>query len=238
MSSVVEEATANGRDGGGRGDADRLRWRIEQDLRAGRWQPGERMPTERAFSEQYGVARNTVRRALQALEAQALLMRRVGRGTFRSVAAAPGPGFVMDGGALSPSDVVECRLLFEPEMAPLAVARATAAELAQMERCLDAAEAAVDIPQFERWDAALHDLIAEATHNRSIVAIARSLAQVRLAAEWGQLKQRSMTPQHRSAIERQHRAIVHALRDRDREQARTQMRDHILYVRSYMFGDP
>ena len=127
--------------------------------------------------------------------------------------------------------------MFEPEMAPLAVARATAADLQQMDTCLDAAEAAQTIPEFERWDAAFHDVIAEATHNKSVVAIGRSLARVRLAAEWGQLKQRSMTPTHRAAIEQQHRAIVGALRDRDRDQARAELRSHILYVRSYMFGD-
>jgi DNA-binding FadR family transcriptional regulator len=238
MSSVLSEPVLEGSESGERGDADRLRRLIERDLLADRWRPGERMPTEREFSEQYGVARNTVRRALQALEAEKLLHRFVGRGTFRAERSTPAPAtFSMDGASLSPLDVVECRLMFEPEMAPLVVARATTSELEQMEVCLRASAVAADVPAFERCDAALHDLIASATHNQTVVAIARGLAQVRLNAEWGQLKERSMTPVHRSELESQHRAIVRAFRDRNREQARLQMRLHILYVKSYMFGE-
>ena len=47
-----------------------LRETIERELRDDRWQPGERLPTERALAERYGVARNTVRRALEALEGE------------------------------------------------------------------------------------------------------------------------------------------------------------------------
>jgi DNA-binding FadR family transcriptional regulator len=220
-----------------RGDAERVRAIVARDLRAGRWREGDKLPTERELGAQYGVARNTVRRALQSLEAEALIVRHVGRGTFRAIGTTAPDPFAVDPESLSPADVVECRLIFEPELATLAVARATAADFEQMEVCLRGADAAPDAAGFEHWDARLHDAIATATRNHTVVAMARALAQVRLNAEWGKLKARGMTAERKSALQEQHRAIVAALRQRDREEARALLRTHILYVRAYMFGE-
>ncbi|WP_165422942.1 GntR family transcriptional regulator [Ktedonosporobacter rubrisoli] len=60
----------------------RLRDRLATDLAAGRWEPGSRLPSERALSEQYGCSRLTVRQALSELEEAGLLIRRRGSGTF------------------------------------------------------------------------------------------------------------------------------------------------------------
>ena len=220
-----------------RGDAERLRLNFATELRSGRWQEGEKLPTERELGARYGVARNTVRRALQALEAESLIVRHVGRGTFLAPAQrAPDP-FEVDPEALSPADVVECRLIFEPELAALVVARATAADFDRLEECVRGADEAGDAAAFEHWDGRLHDAIATATRNHSVIAMARALARVRLNAEWGKLKARSMTAERKAALQAQHRAIVAALRHRDRDEARGLLRAHILYVRTYMFGE-
>jgi len=51
-------------------------------IRAGEFEPHQRLPSERELSEQYGVSRMTVRQALQALVRDGLLYTRVGKGTF------------------------------------------------------------------------------------------------------------------------------------------------------------
>ncbi|MBP0446958.1 FadR family transcriptional regulator [Roseomonas sp. SSH11] len=204
------------------------------EMRAGRWAVGEKLPTERELGQRYGVARNTVRRALDALEAQGLLHRHVGRGTFRSAPPTAAPAAEE---ALSPSDVVECRLLLEPEMISLAVARATQADIARMDECLRGTDAAADLAAFEHWDAALHDAFALGTHNGAVIAMSRSLARVRERTDWGQLKARGNTAEHRSTLQAQHHAMVAAVRQRDRAEARRVMREHILFVQDYMFGD-
>lgn len=58
--------------------ADSLLDRIE----SGRLLPGDRLPPERELSEGLGVNRLTLRRALQVLESQGLLIRRQGSGTY------------------------------------------------------------------------------------------------------------------------------------------------------------
>jgi GntR family transcriptional regulator len=72
----------------GRGDGIALHHRIATLLKdavaSGRYRPGDRLPTEGELVTQHGVSRVTVRRALQSLEQQGLIRRRVGDGTFVS----------------------------------------------------------------------------------------------------------------------------------------------------------
>ncbi|MSP29279.1 MAG: phosphonate metabolism transcriptional regulator PhnF [Acetobacteraceae bacterium] len=55
---------------------------LERDIAAGRYAPGERLPTEAAFAARFGVNRHTIRRALEELSRAGLLRVEQGRGTF------------------------------------------------------------------------------------------------------------------------------------------------------------
>jgi DNA-binding FadR family transcriptional regulator len=225
---------------GRRGDAGRLRLMLEKEIRSARWQKGERLPTERALCARYGVARNTLRRALQSLEEKKLIIRHVGRGTFKSTAAIPEATEVLDLDRIesfSPADVMECRLILEPGLLRHVVARATKADLDCMAECLRRGEEATSLAEFEHWDTELHDAIAAATHNNIMISMYRSLAKVRQQARWGVLKARTMTPERMAKLQEQHAGIVAALRNRDQAQAHTLLRKHLLQVRAYMFGE-
>lgn len=51
-------------------------------LAAGEWRPGAALPSETALAQEYGVSQGTLRKALNALEAERLVERRQGKGTF------------------------------------------------------------------------------------------------------------------------------------------------------------
>jgi GntR family transcriptional regulator len=55
---------------------------IEADIDAGRLAPDTRLPSEIELSEQYGVARVTVRRAIEQLRERGKVVTVHGRGTF------------------------------------------------------------------------------------------------------------------------------------------------------------
>jgi GntR family histidine utilization transcriptional repressor len=55
---------------------------IHQGIADGGWQPGVRLPSERELVQQFGCARMTVHRALRELEAEGLIERRQGSGSY------------------------------------------------------------------------------------------------------------------------------------------------------------
>jgi GntR family transcriptional regulator len=55
---------------------------LEKSLEAGEWRPGEPIPSEIELARRFGVAQGTVRKAIEALAADNLVVRRQGKGTF------------------------------------------------------------------------------------------------------------------------------------------------------------
>lgn len=55
---------------------------LTQSLQNGEWKPGEGIPSETELAARYGVSQGTVRKAIDELAAENLVVRRQGRGTF------------------------------------------------------------------------------------------------------------------------------------------------------------
>ncbi|WP_280153772.1 histidine utilization repressor [Piscinibacter sp. XHJ-5] len=55
---------------------------IQRRIAEGGWQPGVRLPSERELVQEFGCARMTVHRALRELEAEGLIERRQGSGSY------------------------------------------------------------------------------------------------------------------------------------------------------------
>lgn len=55
---------------------------ITRGLQAGDWKPGEAIPSETELAGRFGVSQGTVRKAIDELATENLLVRRQGRGTF------------------------------------------------------------------------------------------------------------------------------------------------------------
>ena len=55
---------------------------ILQSLQSGEWRPGEAIPSENDLAARYRVSQGTVRKAIDELAAENLLLRRQGKGTF------------------------------------------------------------------------------------------------------------------------------------------------------------
>lgn len=63
---------------------------LRQRIRSQQWAPGTQIPTLTALEREFGVARVTLRQALSLLEAEGLIWRRRGRGTFVTEKAGAG----------------------------------------------------------------------------------------------------------------------------------------------------
>ncbi|MGZ8262879.1 MAG: FadR/GntR family transcriptional regulator [Burkholderiales bacterium] len=199
--------------------------------------PGAKLPTERELAKRFSVPRHAVRRMLAELEAEGSITRHVGRGTFLA-GTVPLPGDLPTRSAMhtSPAELMEARLRIEPALAELIVTNATAADFKHMEMCLEKAERAATLDEFELWDAALHHALAAATHNRFVVRVLEMVATVREQSEWGKLKDRIVTPERRVDYQREHREIVRALKERDADRARHCILAHLQHARRNLFG--
>jgi DNA-binding FadR family transcriptional regulator len=216
-----------------------LRETIFDKLRTRAWRAGHRIPTERALSEQFGLSRSTVRRVLLDFKRKRLITQTVGSGTYVAEQVHEALAELTPSGgasAVSPAELMAARLVLEPALMEMAIGNATAADFDRMDDCNHHAENAATLEEFEHWDAALHEAIAEAAHNNFISGIFRLMNDVRSQAEWGVLKRRSATPERRLEYQREHRALVDALRQRDADRARTLCLQHLLHVRTNMLG--
>ncbi|MDP1902330.1 MAG: FCD domain-containing protein [Rubrivivax sp.] len=216
-----------------------LRETILEKLRSRVWRAGQRIPTERALSEEFGLSRSTVRRVLMDFKRRRLITQTVGSGTYVAeqvhealAELAPAAG----AHTVSPAELMTARLVLEPALVDMVIGNATAADFERMDECNRQAEASTTLEQFERWDAALHEAIAEAAHNGFISGVFRLMNDVRSQSEWGVLKRRSATPERRLEYQQEHRALVAALKQRDAAQARALCMAHLVHVRTNMLG--
>lgn len=196
-----------------------------------------RLPTERRLAADFGVSRTTVRRALSLLEADGLLSREVGRGTFirDSAPATPMTG-VGDLTNISPADVMAVRSLLEPAAMPIVVTRATAQDFLEIDRCLERGDAAETYADFEIWDMAFHRAIIQASHNPLLVRLYAEVDSARHTQLFGELKRRHDSAAKRARYQAQHRAVAEAARSRDADEAVMAMRAHLSDVTTSLFG--
>lgn len=213
---------------------------VRKRVADGTWPGGYRLPAERDLVEQFGIARNTLRKVMDQLEQEGLITRHVGRGTFVADSAEPAPSgaesLLQRIHGASPAEVMELRLLIEPQFVELACVRASGRDLQQITHCLDESEKAGTILDFEYWDGMLHQAILAAAHNTLLTDLYEAINGVRRQPEWESLKQRSVTPERLARYREQHRDLVNALRRRDAQAASTAVKQHLLEVRNGMIG--
>ncbi len=224
--------------------ATRLAARAERQLRdwieSGRWAVGGQLPSERDLAAECGVARNTLRQALDRLAAAGWVRREERRGSFVARAPATAAEGSVDLASrivrASPEDLMELRLTMEPGVAALAATRASDAALAEIEEVLTASRAAIGQPAYEEWDARLHLAIFLATRNPLLIDYCRAINAARMRPRWHRLKQRLLSAATHTGYDREHRAIVQALAERDAEAARRAMHRHLARVREHLSG--
>lgn len=133
--------------------------------------PGDKMPTEPALMETLNVSRSTLREAVRALSARNILEVRQGAGTFIAkrcgVPQDPlGLTFIYEDDRLA-IDLLDVRLMIEPQTALLAALHATEEQCRTLLAQCDLVEGLIRASEnYEKEDAALHMMIAEASGNR------------------------------------------------------------------------
>jgi DNA-binding FadR family transcriptional regulator len=205
---------------------------ISSRIRQASLKPGDKLPTESAIMEQYGVSRTVVREAISHLQASGLVQTRHGIGTFVIEPQQTGLGIGADS-IVTVRDVLailELRISMETEAAWLAASRRTEEQVAElgealgdMQRALQQGSTSVEA------DMRFHHLIAEATGNRYFVEILGQLGSTIIP------RARLNTPgldlnrpaDYLERVNREHEDIYKAILRKDPEAARAAMRTHL-----------
>lgn len=187
-----------------------------------------RLPTERELAAEFGAGRRSVRRALDQLEAEGLVWRKQGKGTF--VGQPPDPTEELAAKIVSevdPLTAMEARLCIEPALADLCARRATADDVTKLRQLADRTHDAGGSEAAELWDGALHRAIARIAGNRVMLTAFTLIDEVRMGEEWQRKRHRARTPEARAAYDAQHSRIIDAIDARDGAAAAEAMRDHL-----------
>lgn len=205
---------------------------LQRAIETGAYSEGERLPPERQLAETFNTARSTVRRALDKLEKEGLVSRRLGSGTFVGSPSETTKKPVDFIGALSPLELIDARVAVEPFTARLAAQHADGQTIEELETLLASAEATSDQDAFAKWDGEFHLLLARASGNPFLIHVFRQINHVRLNAKWGAMKEDVLTPEAIAEYNRQHRSILDAIELRDALLAQKRMIEHLDSARS------
>jgi len=141
---------------------------LREQITAGVWAIGDRIPTEAELAQLTGTSRNTVREAVQSLVHAGLLERRQGSGTYVLASSELAGAVSRRVAGAHAQHVLEVRRTLEVGAAQLAARRRTDDDVAQMRDLLEQrnlALAAGRIDEALTVDAALHRAIGHAAHN-------------------------------------------------------------------------
>jgi GntR family transcriptional regulator, transcriptional repressor for pyruvate dehydrogenase complex len=205
---------------------------VEGSILKGQLKPGDQLPAERDLAQRFGVSRTAVREAVKTLREKGLVEAYSGRGTFvtngTSQAIRQSLDLMIrinqqDGSA----NLVELRLVLEPEIAGLAASKIDDQLLATMREAVAIMDRSLRDPDaFVEADLDFHLALAEAVGNPLILSLLDSI--VGLLRE-----QRSRIFNVDGGPERgqfHHKRILAAIERRDPEAAREAMRAHLHQV--------
>ena len=202
---------------------------IRDLVESGRFQPGEKLPTEKELCQRLNVGRGTVREAFRLLQARGYVELRPGRGAF---VAEPAPLDEM--GAIEwlvrneqqLHDAIEIRRALEPMAARRMAERWNAADIAALEALhadFLAAVADDDVSRIAELDERFHSAIMDGSGNHLLVSILQQVNQ-----EIKAFRARTFrVPQNiRNAVE-PHASILDTIRRGDADAAEAAMRAHL-----------
>jgi GntR family transcriptional regulator, transcriptional repressor for pyruvate dehydrogenase complex len=205
--------------------------------------PGDKLPSERELTAQFGVGRISVREALRMLEQAGLILIKQGSGGGAYVRAADTSAVsesvfdLVSRSDISLEDLTEVRLAVEKQILQSAFEKITPDDMELLQESIKELETVIgkktreDIPvYFELTN--FHVIIARATRNPVFEIILKVLMNVTVKVINLQLTNVERLKRHLSF----HKAIYNAIKDRDLDRAIKKTEEHMLQV-AHQYSD-
>lgn len=204
---------------------------LEQEIQKGNWRPGDKLPSEAALSQKFGVSRAVVREALSRLKYEGLLDSQQGKGII-VVGTSGRRSFrlqnlqKLDSNDLS--QLFELRVILDSAAAAMAARRCKKKQLKRLKSALnhmsDTIRSDTDgtAPDFE-----FHTGIAEASGNNYLQALIQFLNDKIEQVIHEARSHSRMRPGLPADVQKEHVAIYRALAGQNPEKARKAALTHL-----------
>ena len=215
--------------------SDEILRQIRDAVLSGKFQEGDRLPNERALAEQFAASRPSVREALRGLEQAGVIYikKGVNGGVFvadldHRMVSRPFQT-LLQLRKVTMDNIVEARLIFEPEAARLAARRAEKEDLEEMQEVIEKMSESVKTGELPNsFDLKFHKLIARAARNPILEMLSESMLEVASQVITG-LHPSTDVLKH---VVKRHREVFEAVRDHNPDLAFAVMYRHIIDVRN------
>lgn len=204
---------------------------IQAMITGGTLKPGEKIPSQREFSQNFGISRASLREALLTLETLGLLKTEPGRGTFVAGPPQGQPGHMAPwrySESFSVFDVFQTRIMLEGEIARLAAGRLTQLQLEQMEaatRTMEEGWARQDRLANVEADLEFHAIIVSACSNAVLRTLYETMRDQLIETQRQPIP--ITNPERMKDSIAEHRRIIKALTTSDSAGAKHEMESHI-----------
>ncbi|MCF8094422.1 MAG: FadR family transcriptional regulator [Desulfobacteraceae bacterium] len=200
------------------------------------YRAGDKLPPERELAEIFGASRSSIREAIRSLEASGFVVIKKG---------VHGGAFVIEKGEsktmirylrdvlrfrqVTLEEVLQSRLIFEPEVAAEAARRATAKDIERLQEItqhqLKGFNPHNPAMQYDR-NPRFHRVLAEITGNQVFIIIMETLMEIHSH----RINQFEVDEKAMEEITAQHKDIIEALRSNDSKMAYEKVKSHIIAV--------
>jgi GntR family transcriptional regulator, transcriptional repressor for pyruvate dehydrogenase complex len=203
---------------------------LKQSILSGQLKPGDKLPSERELADEFEVSRLAIREAVRSLQVTGFVSTRQGSGggvfvtdlTFEQLSNTYLDLFVTN--KISIPELLELRLLVEPEVARSAARKITPRYRTMLKECLEGEGTPVtDLLEDVDTKMAIHFILAEMCGNRFFEGLVRSTMRLTRKV----MEAVKPDPQHIHP-KGMHDAVVQAVMKGDEEGAYQAMRRHMI----------
>jgi len=203
---------------------------IKDYLLKGNITPGNKLPPERELARMFDVNRVSVREALTILEANGMITRKVGEGTFHTDVSSYTASSILTQIKKNQNLIIEplqVRRVLEPKIARLASTNINKEQLEYLSNILNQQkELLVNKGDITELDRKFHQEIAISTGNAIFGGLVEALHNSFVESRY----ESPMSPERGKRGYLSHRKIYNALKNRNPDKAEEAMLEHIIQV--------
>lgn len=205
--------------------------KLERDFSEGLLQIGDRLPSERESAEKFNISRGTLRDAFRVLESQGIIETIPGDGRYlrkslEEVDKSEHP-VIEDLKKAAMLDLIEIREIIETGMITYVCERATDQDILRLESLalqMNRVPTSIGEPDADYY---FHQALAECSKNSAILNFMKLNMEI-----INQTREKNFArSKNVEQAQKEHMAIVEAIKNRDAETAKQKVTEHFIHIR-------